>query len=54
MDFSIKIDPKTRAKYMAVRKKGKALLNNPFTNKGPAFTASERDDLEPYGFLPYW
>ncbi len=52
MDFSIKIDPKTRAKYMAVRKKGKALLNNPFTNKGPAFTASERDDLELYGLLP--
>jgi len=52
MDFSIKIDPKTRAKYMAVRKKGKALLNNPFTNKGPAFTARERDDLELYGLLP--
>ncbi|MBC8417518.1 MAG: NAD-dependent malic enzyme [Desulfobacterales bacterium] len=52
MDFSIEIDPKTRQKYMAVHSKGKALLNNPFTNKGPAFTASERDDLELYGLLP--
>ena len=52
MDFSIKIDPKTWQKYMAVRQKGKALLNNPFTNKGPAFTSRERDDLELYGLLP--
>ncbi|MBW1779132.1 MAG: NAD-dependent malic enzyme [Deltaproteobacteria bacterium] len=52
MDFSIQIDPETREKYMAVRTKGKALLNNPFTNKGPAFTARERDALELDGLLP--
>jgi len=52
MDFAIKIDPKTREKYMAVRQKGRALISNPFTNKGPAFTARERDDLDLYGLLP--
>ena len=52
MDFSIKIDPKSWQKYIAVHQKGKALLNNPFINKGPAFTASERDELDLHGLLP--
>ena len=52
MDFSIKIDLKTWQKYMAVRQKGKALLNNPFTNKGPAFTTRERDEFGLHGLLP--
>ncbi|MFH1241799.1 MAG: NAD-dependent malic enzyme [Pseudomonadota bacterium] len=52
MDFSIKIDPRTWKKYMAVRLRGRAILNNPFTNKGPAFTARERDELDLHGLLP--
>lgn len=52
MDFSIKVDPKTWQKYMAVNQKGRAVLNNPFTNKGPAFTARERDELDLHGLLP--
>jgi malic enzyme len=52
MDFSIKIDPATRHEYMAVKKKGRALLINPVTNKGTAFTARERDELDLWGLLP--
>ncbi len=52
MDFSIKIDSKTWQKYMAVNQKGRAVLNNPFINKGPAFTARERDELDLHGLLP--
>ena len=52
MNFSIKIDPATQQEYMAVRQKGRPLLINPFTNKGTAFTASERDELGLRGLLP--
>lgn len=52
MDFSEETDPKTRQKYMAVQHRGKALLINPFTNKGSAFIASERDELDLHGLLP--
>lgn len=52
MDFSIKIDPRSWQAYMAVRQKGRALLINPFTNKGTAFTARERDELDLHGLLP--
>ncbi|MFC1531785.1 NAD-dependent malic enzyme [Thermodesulfobacteriota bacterium] len=51
MDFSIKTDPKTRQKYMAVHQKGKAVLNNPFINKGQAFTDRERHELNLHGLL---
>jgi malic enzyme len=37
---------------MAVQQKGRALLINPFTNKGTAFTARERDELDLWGLLP--
>ncbi len=37
---------------MAVRQKGRSLLINPFTNKGTAFTAGERDELDLWGLLP--
>jgi len=52
MTFSIKTDPTTRQEYMAVRQRGRSLLINPFTNKGTAFTASERDELNLWGLLP--
>ncbi len=52
MDFSIKIDPRTWQKYIAVQQKGKTLLFNPFINKGTAFTVRERDELNLHGLLP--
>ena len=52
MDFSIKVDPRTWQEYIAVQQKGRALLINPFMNKGTAFTARERDELEFHGLLP--
>ena len=52
MEFSIKVDPRTWQRYIAVRQKGRALLINPFTNKGTAFTARERDELDFHGLLP--
>ena len=52
MTFSLRIDPSTQQKYMAVREKGRSLLINPHTNKGTAFTASERDELDLWGLLP--
>jgi malate dehydrogenase (oxaloacetate-decarboxylating) len=52
MSFSIRIDPSTGQPYMAVTQKGRALLLNPHTNKGTAFTRRERDDLEINGLVP--
>jgi malic enzyme len=52
MYFSIKVDPRTWQVYMAVRQKGKALLIDPFINKGTAFTTRERDELDLHGLLP--
>jgi malic enzyme len=52
MSFSIKIDPASGQKYMAVSQKGKSLLLNPLTNKGTAFTTRERDELDLHGLLP--
>ena len=52
MGFSIKVDPATGQRYMAVRQKGRALLLNPHTNKGTAFTRRERDELDLNGLLP--
>ena len=50
--FSIKIDPATGQRYMAVAQKGRALLLNPFTNKGTAFTRREREELDLDGLVP--
>ena len=52
MKFSIKVDPATWERYISTPVKGKAVLMDPFTNKGTAFTARERDELDLNGLLP--
>jgi malate dehydrogenase (oxaloacetate-decarboxylating) len=52
MTFSIKVDPSTGQQYMAVSRKGRPLLLNPFTNKGTAFSRREREDLALGGLVP--
>ncbi|HVZ19153.1 MAG TPA: NAD-dependent malic enzyme [Terriglobales bacterium] len=52
MKIGVKIDPATGQRYMAVNAKGHALLFNPLTNKGTAFTTRERDELNLHGLLP--
>jgi malate dehydrogenase (oxaloacetate-decarboxylating) len=52
MSFSIKIDPATGQRYMAVAQKGRALLLNSLTNKGTAFTRREREELDLDGLVP--
>jgi malate dehydrogenase (oxaloacetate-decarboxylating) len=52
IQFGLKVDPATGQRYMAVRQRGKALLLNPLTNKGTAFTQRERDELDLHGLVP--
>jgi malate dehydrogenase (oxaloacetate-decarboxylating) len=52
MRFGLRIDTATGQKYMAVSQKGSAVLLNPLTNKGSAFTNRERDELDLHGLLP--
>lgn len=52
MSFCIKVDPATWEQYISTPLKGKAVLMDPFTNKGTAFTARERDELDLHGLLP--
>jgi malate dehydrogenase (oxaloacetate-decarboxylating) len=50
--FSIRIDPATGQRYMAVAAKGRGLLLNALTNKGSAFSRREREELDLEGLLP--
>jgi malate dehydrogenase (oxaloacetate-decarboxylating) len=52
MRFSIRVDPATGERYMAVAQKGRDLLLDPFINKGTAFTLRERDELDLHGLVP--
>jgi malate dehydrogenase (oxaloacetate-decarboxylating) len=52
MQFSIRIDPTTGERYLAVPVKGNQLLMEPLLNKGTAFTREERDQLHLQGLLP--
>lgn len=50
--FSIRVDPATGQRYMAVTQRGMPLLLNPITNKGTAFTRREREELDLVGLVP--
>ena len=52
MEFSIKVDPATWQKYISTPRKGEAVLTDSFLNKGTAFTARERDELDILGLVP--
>ena len=52
MSFDIRIDSATGQRYMVVHEKGRALLLDPVTNKGTAFTQHERDELDLHGLVP--
>ena len=52
MHWSMKIDPNTHERYIAVDVKGRPLLLNPYINKGTAFPQNERRDLELDGMIP--
>jgi len=49
--WSPRIDPRTREDYLAVSLKGRPVLLNPFTNKGTAYSAEEREKLELEGLV---
>ncbi len=49
--WSPRIDPRTHENYLAVSLRGRPVLLNPFTNKGTAYTAEERRELELEGLV---
>ena len=52
MEWLTEHDGITREEYIAVDTRGEAVLHDPLTNKGTAFTEGERADLGLDGFLP--
>ena len=52
MQWSIEHDSITGDEYIAVDMRGEPLLRDPFTNKGTAFTAAEREELGLDGLVP--
>ena len=52
MSFEARQDPASGERYLAVAQRGRALLLDPFTNKGTAFSARERSELELEGLVP--
>jgi malate dehydrogenase (oxaloacetate-decarboxylating) len=52
LDLKTYSDPLTGEEYLVTSLRGYDVLNNPFLNKGTAFTPSERADLELDGLLP--
>ena len=52
MKWSIERDGITGEEYIAVDVRGEALLRDPVTNKGTAFTAAEREELGLDGLMP--
>ena len=52
LNFSLRIDATTGQPYLATPIKGKALLVDPFTNKGMTFSKAERRELDLDGLLP--
>ena len=52
MEWSTEHDEVTGEEYVAVDARGEALLRDPLTNKGTAFTDGERADLGLDGLLP--
>jgi len=52
MRFIVHRDSDTGELSLQVREKGRPLLLDPLTNKGTAFSAAERDELDLHGLLP--
>ncbi len=52
MQWSIAHDKLTGEEYIAVDQRGEDVLRDPFTNKGTAFTAAEREALGLDGLVP--
>jgi malic enzyme len=52
MEWSTAHDRITGEEYIEVDSRGESVLRNPFTNKGTAFTAAERDELGLHGLVP--
>ena len=52
MEWSTEHDSITGEEYIAVDMRGESLLRDPFTNKGTAFTAAEREELGLDGLMP--
>ena len=52
MAWHVQTDSSTGESYIATDRRGQALLGNPYTNKGTAFSEKERTELGLHGLLP--